>query len=560
VVLAAFALLLTALALPGGTNAAVAGNEPIEVYVEAFIPWQRYPSPIPSAVLPIWKAYLPSVPFYFAGAGDGRGFAESGPNPPLGTTGAKEGTARTWTRIFVDPTADEPLRGRVEHDNGDSVGLSYGLSFVGGWPRFVVDESAAQRPSPSTRVADVRRAGGGIVVRIDTAEGTPLVPGAPLIDDHFTITLTRTADRLRYTVEGRHDGFPAHAVYVGGQLVYGFDPRGARFTGGELEKGRSYEQTAWSLAGAGEWEVREAGSIDTRTGELSVAPDRTIRSGPVPSAPATRRDDSFLPPPFGGGGAAHIVAPLLRSDRDASEDTGGVDFTSVRLRYVSESSDERSRALAYAFATKPERAAGVERSAAAGVRGTFASFFTWLLLDARRFWVNLHPSEPDRIIDAELGRTDAGRIMLEADFQLKKSVARLIHPDTETGKAFWDALGAGHGRRGSSATCLSFRQWIVPGSVLVRTTPSSIYVVDAPLDVKLEAEYLRERGVRSGADCAAASDRSRRHGERVYRRIVLPRLVQQVNEAPEYEALRRIFAARVIAEWYKRRSRTEELA
>jgi hypothetical protein len=150
--------------------------------------------------------------------------------------------------------------------------------------------------------------------------------------------------------------------------------------------------------------------------------------------------------------------------------------------------------------------------------------------------------------------------MLEADFQLKKSVARLIHPDTETGKAFWDALGAGHGRRGSSATCLSFRQWIVPGSVLVRTTPSSIYVVDAPLDVKLEAEYLRERGVRSGADCAAASDRSRRHGERVYRRIVLPRLVQQVNEAPEYEALRRIFAARVIAEWYKRRSRTEELA
>jgi len=54
------------------------------------------------------------------------------------------------------------------------------------------------------------------------------------------------------------------------------------------------------------------------------------------------------------------------------------------------------------------------------------------------FWVNLRPDAPDDIIDPYLSRTDMGRIMLEADLQLKKDLARFTSPDTKTGRQYWD--------------------------------------------------------------------------------------------------------------------------
>jgi hypothetical protein len=100
---------------------------------------------------------------------------------------------------------------------------------------------------------------------------------------------------------------------------------------------------------------------------------------------------------------------------------GGIDFGSLELRYVSDQGS--GQGVGYAF-----RGAGAEVSdPAAGVgtaRQSSDAFFTWLALPPSSHWVNLNPNEPDRIFDAQFGRTDAGKVLLEADLAMKKSIAR----------------------------------------------------------------------------------------------------------------------------------------
>ncbi|MFD1051006.1 hypothetical protein ACFQ1S_38490, partial [Kibdelosporangium lantanae] len=116
------------------------------------------------------------------------------------------------------------------------------------------------------------------------------------------------------------------------------------------------------------------------------------------------------------------------------------------------------------------------------------AFFVWLSLPPSTFWVNLNPTEPDRIVDARLGTTDVGRILLEADFRMKKVVGRLLHPDSDTGKQFWAAGDM------TTQNCVDMRQWIVPKPASVYEDDGGLYIVDAPLEVKMETQYLTERG------------------------------------------------------------------
>ena len=63
-----------------------------------------------------------------------------------------------------------------------------------------------------------------------------------------------------------------------------------------------------------------------------------------------------------------------------------------------------------------------------------------LSLPNDKFWVNLRPDAEDQIIDPELEKTDVGKIMLEADLQLKKDTASFTSPQTPEGKEYWDKL------------------------------------------------------------------------------------------------------------------------
>ncbi|GGX23641.1 hypothetical protein [Streptomyces chryseus] len=225
---------------------------------------------------------------------------------------------------------------------------------------------------------------------------------------------------------------------------------------------------------------------------------------------------------------------------------GGIDFSSMELRYLSDPGD--SSGLQYSFSADRDPMNGDSRTSTglAVTDQTSDAFFVWLSLNPSAFWVNLNPNEPDRIVDSRLGRTDAGRIMLQADLRMKKTVAELIHPDTTTGRKFWDSV---------SGTCLSFRTWILSAPASVHKNDDKLYILDAPLDVQMETKYLQKRGDSKAVSCPQQDKAAEDHNERLFRSLILPKLKHSINTAPEYAALRRVYLARVAAEWYRELSR-----
>ncbi|MFD6141371.1 hypothetical protein [Promicromonospora sp. NPDC060271] len=251
---------------------------------------------------------------------------------------------------------------------------------------------------------------------------------------------------------------------------------------------------------------------------------------------------------------ARDLGEFNAADADlVADDLGGVDFSTVELRYVTDDYDpELGTSTSYSFSVEPGDG-GVSVGGQRAAKLASDSFYTWLALDPETFWVNLNPDEPDRIVDERLGTTDAGRVLLEADFEMKRTVGKLIHPERKAGLRFWDSL------RGVDK-CLSMRQWIVPRPAVVRDAGDELLILDAPLEVKLENEYVSEGGIADTSGCESISAKDAAHNEKVYRRTILPKLEKAVNEAPEYADLRRVYTSRVAAEWFRQRSATETTA
>lgn len=236
---------------------------------------------------------------------------------------------------------------------------------------------------------------------------------------------------------------------------------------------------------------------------------------------------------------------LVRGLTTVPQAPGGIDFTRLELRYLADPGPGGG-GLRYAF--KAPLTASDEGNGATGLARAKASsdaFFTWLELEPSAFWVNLNPNEPDRIVDSRLGRTDAGRVLLQADLLLKKTTGKFIHPDTKLGARYWDAL---------SGDCMSFRTWIVPTPATVHEQGDELHILDAPLDVQMETQYLKSRGGEAAVSCPKQSASVQEHNEGVFRRLILPKVVKAVNTAPEYTELRRVYLSRVAAEWYRKLS------
>ena len=215
---------------------------------------------------------------------------------------------------------------------------------------------------------------------------------------------------------------------------------------------------------------------------------------------------------------------------------------------------------------------------AANVHGARDAFFVWLTHPPDSFWVNLAPTESDRVIDSELGRTEVGKTMLDADLLLKRTAAKLLHPDHEVGAKFWNELYGWVGTRGARL-CHSFRQWIVPGVAKMQVTPAggtdgcddgggascvrtpkAMHVLHAPLRVMQEAAYVSDGAfgfLAADADeavkamCEGADPDARREADALFERIVLPVLEREVNESPEYSKLRAAYLWRVVGESYR---------
>ncbi|MDO8748400.1 MAG: hypothetical protein Q7J72_04720 [Candidatus Omnitrophota bacterium] len=214
-------------------------------------------------------------------------------------------------------------------------------------------------------------------------------------------------------------------------------------------------------------------------------------------------------------------------------------------------------------------------------------FLIGVTLPNDAFWVNLRPDSPDNIIDPELEQTGLGKILLEADLQLKKDTASFTSPQTSEGKAYWDKLyqkaGELFGTENITIPTLT-RPWIVPGEIIVRESQDSAYIYKATLKVMLEEDYLEKSEIRNPKSetnsnskiqntklyefSRGAGSRSRindmagkdprlkelnKYSTQLIRELIIPKLTQEVNSSQRYAKLRQVYYSLVLSRWFKMR-------
>ncbi|MGC9667635.1 hypothetical protein ACNTMW_13890 [Planosporangium sp. 12N6] len=216
---------------------------------------------------------------------------------------------------------------------------------------------------------------------------------------------------------------------------------------------------------------------------------------------------------------------------------GGIDFSSVQLRYVTDGGGSSGDTYSFETVTTPgqESKDGTDQ-----IYNADEALNTWMAVEPSRFWVNLNPSQPDKVIDDYLGQTEVGRILLEADLELKRAWTRSQDPKAAVGREYWNRM------TGLSGACI--RQWIVPKTATIREEGNRLYILDAPLEVKAEAFDFT---IPSDPNfkCPANPEPSMA----VYRDVLLPELNKAVNDAAQFKDLRRVYISRVAAEWYRDR-------
>ncbi len=191
-------------------------------------------------------------------------------------------------------------------------------------------------------------------------------------------------------------------------------------------------------------------------------------------------------------------------------------------------------------------------------RELFNYFLIGLSLPNEKFWVNLRPDAPEQIIDPLLEKTDMGKIMLEADLELKKDTSSLTSPQNPEGKEYWDKLykkaGELFGTENITIPTIT-RPWIVPGEVMIRGSEDSAYIYKANLKVMLEEDYISHQSSAFSHQQYTFSDSRmkelNKYSTELIKELILPRLTQEINTSKKYAQLRQVFFSLILSRWFK---------
>ncbi len=206
--------------------------------------------------------------------------------------------------------------------------------------------------------------------------------------------------------------------------------------------------------------------------------------------------------------------------------------------------------LHFQFILDPGEATGDEAQVTDDSARLIKYFLAALTIPEKDMWVNLSPDEPDRIIADAFGDTEMGRDMLAEDYVLKHVSASLLHPEEETGRRFWTALGQAGLAAEQGADQVTPKVWIVPAEAQVYVDGPRVFVTRARLRVMMDGEY---RGKTKPGSEGVSADHSGRGT--VLRDVLVPALEHEVNEGPRFRRLRQIYHALILAAWYKRHLR-----
>jgi hypothetical protein len=195
-------------------------------------------------------------------------------------------------------------------------------------------------------------------------------------------------------------------------------------------------------------------------------------------------------------------------------------------------------------------------------------FYTSLAVKDDLQWVNLSAYESDRMLPPELSGTEMGRNLLSEDCTLKQLTASFMHPNSAIGREYWDAVYA-EARRLFGTSKLPFSSFqkvtILPVDALiyepesVESIPEDLrpdvppgssfaYVLKNDLGVLCEEDLIakahQDGAVPAGVDGDFALE--------IFRKVVLPKLKEEVNEGEHFAEIRRIYSAMILSAWLKR--------
>jgi len=181
-------------------------------------------------------------------------------------------------------------------------------------------------------------------------------------------------------------------------------------------------------------------------------------------------------------------------------------------------------------------------------------FLVGVSLPNDAFWVNLRPDDQENIIDPLLAQTDIGKILLEADVQLKKDTARFTSPETPEGKDYWNRLykkaGEVFGSQNVTIPTLT-RPWIVPDEIIIREANDNAYIYKATLKVMLEEDYLKGSVIYNFEDERAKELNV--YAAQILREKIIPKLSQEINISKRYAGLRQVYYSLILAQWFKQK-------
>ncbi len=179
-------------------------------------------------------------------------------------------------------------------------------------------------------------------------------------------------------------------------------------------------------------------------------------------------------------------------------------------------------------------------------------FLASLTVPDQDLWVNLSPYEKDRIVPESLGITEMGRDLLAQDYILKQLTSSLVYPDEKTGKEFWARIySKAREKFGSTAVKTYNKVWILPDRATVYEHNGAAYVLDSHLKVMLDEDYLASQKNTKVARSPKGSTTYFGAASQIVREVLLPEIEREVNEGKNFQTLRQINNALILAVWYK---------
>ncbi|MBF0483879.1 MAG: hypothetical protein HQL25_04140 [Candidatus Omnitrophica bacterium] len=185
-------------------------------------------------------------------------------------------------------------------------------------------------------------------------------------------------------------------------------------------------------------------------------------------------------------------------------------------------------------------------------------FLASLTIKENDLWVNLSPTEKDRIIPDVLSKTELGRDMLAQDYILKQLTASLIYPEKEIGQKFWDKVYSEvKAKFGTSEipTDTFNKVWIVADKAKVLERNNTAYVVGAHLKVLTEndcqASDWAQKHLPPDQITGVGKGRVGGDNTKILKEIIIPAIEKEVNEGAHFAQLRQMFYSMILATWYK---------